>query len=303
MAVALQTLFWAFLAVATPQAAVQKERFEGQIKLSLSRDHILLARVRIGDIDNLTFLVDTGSSCGVVSDALADRLGVKPKLAAELSPRLANLGFPFTKEAQAVLIRDMLIYPDVPVINEVPYMVMSAESLRGLTGRPVDGILGMNSFMSVIALFDFKAKRIKVWYPAVLSEAEVMAEGMAGALELPAEYIGTTVSVRVGLGNGQVVSLVVDTGANTSGISPAMAKEAGAIPSGERKARTAGGEVTMLETRIPSLTIGPLELQNVTVYYPKAESAGVRPHIGMDVWSKGKLLFDAPHSRLLYKPY
>ena len=66
-----------------------------------------------------------------------------------------------------------------------------------------------------------------------------------------------------GVINGLPVTFLLDTGATDVAIPEAIAREAGLVPQYESRANTAAGVVTVYSTRIDSLGIGNIQLQDV----------------------------------------
>lgn len=67
-----------------------------------------------------------------------------------------------------------------------------------------------------------------------------------------------------GLINGQAVVFMLDTGATDVAVPAALARQLGLKPGYPRNAMTANGIVEVYDTKIATLTIGPISLRNVS---------------------------------------
>lgn len=85
-------------------------------------------------------------------------------------------------------------------------------------------------------------------------------EGKRGVL-LEADGLGHY--VVEGLINGQTVTFLVDTGASGVSIPGDIADKLGLTPGAPMRVNTANGSITVLETKLHSLSIGQLERKNV----------------------------------------
>ncbi|HLO48681.1 MAG TPA: retropepsin-like aspartic protease [Kamptonema sp.] len=76
----------------------------------------------------------------------------------------------------------------------------------------------------------------------------------------------------------QKFEMMVDSGASSTVITPAMAKALGVVPEGVLKAKTPNGEATFQIGRIASLQVGGLEIKNIQVAIAPQLEIGLLGH-------------------------
>lgn len=229
-----------------------------------------------------------------------------------------ELGLPFTpalgKDGKPMplvfpkLDRPVAVHPDsIQADNCIPWVkgqviVLDTETVRTLGSERVDGILGMNAFGACSALFDFKKQVVTLWYPSTMSAEDLKKAGMEGAIELPVEAPDMYFNTSVGVGPGKELKVLIDTGAVQTGITFAMARELGLTATAHKTKSSLIGPVKFSTATLPKLSIGPFEVENLSVEYPESDKLGIPAHLGLDVLSRFRLLIDVPNSRMFLKP-
>lgn len=284
----------------------KQEKIIGIIELERTPTNLFTAKVKIGDSDKFTFLVDTGATNTIVSSALVSKLKLKTKPAVEADGKPLTMAFPKAENPLSVELESMTVLPSVPVAGRLSVLVWDAEKLNLLAGRPIDGVLGMNVFRLCLTLFDFRKNRIKMFYPPELSEMEMKAEEMDMAVEIPADVDGTRLRIPVSIGENKPFPMFITTGALHSGVSADVAHEQILVSTEEATEPTLSGPILFLHARAPKITLGLtefVEFKDLIVRYPREDLPGWPPQVGLDLLTQGRLILDAPHKRVLFKKY
>jgi hypothetical protein len=189
----MRTLPIAVVFVVTFEAlmAVPETRPSEKIPFRLYRNYMILVEGRIGPLDGLTFLIDTGASAPVLSTHTARRLGLKTR-----SRKAVAYGREI--ETKSAIIRDLHL--GRTQLGPVPVLIANVASLLPQIGNRIDAIIGMNSLIRVPFRIDFEARMMTLRPPDSLPASS--------PIEVQAGLPVITVLLE-----GEPVRLLLDTGA------------------------------------------------------------------------------------------
>lgn len=84
--------------------------------------------------------------------------------------------------------------------------------------------------------------------------------------------------IEVTFNGKQKFEMLLDSGASSTVITPAMAQALGVVPQGEMRAKTPNGEATFPIGRVASLEVGGLEVKNIQVAIASSLDIGLLGH-------------------------
>jgi aspartyl protease family protein len=84
--------------------------------------------------------------------------------------------------------------------------------------------------------------------------------------------------IEVTFNGKQKFEMMVDSGASSTLITPAMAQALGVVPQGTVKAKTANGEATFAAGRLTSIEVGGLAVKDVVVLIASSSDIGLLGH-------------------------
>lgn len=130
---------------------------------------------------------------------------------------------------------------------------------------------------------------------------------VTGSITIPATKIGRALVVRAKLNGVREVSLIVDTGAELTVLSHAVALDAGLLPSqtvATVTLNTAGGSVRADVFRVGSVSLGEAEARDVTaaIHDLSDAPAGIDGLLGLSFLDKYLVTLDAQKGELQLKP-
>ena len=276
-----------------------------------------LLYLRINGKAGGAFMVDTGANGNLISESLVTRLGLKTHPAGggtgTFGPPLNHadvplITLPLTQGTETTTL-------DINLTNgATSFAVAPPEQLQIFFA---DGILGVPFLTNGAVSFDFVTHSMGFTYPGSLSPAQVKVLGFGGAdgAILPLTPCnGDCVSVPATLSDGRSshrVDLQVDTGGGSTLIPFAVANELSlkSVGTTQIDGGTAGHKV-LGQVELPSLSLGGLQLTNLTVtatnslVNPTASKPGeeVQPHLGMDILKNYRILLDYPAKVMYLQP-
>jgi len=131
--------------------AVPPTKPSEEIPFRLYRNYMILVEGRIGPLDGLTFLIDTGASTPVLSTQTAKRLGLKSQ---------SRKAFAYGREieTESAIVHDL--YLGQTQLGPVPVLISDIASLLPQIGNCIDAIIGMNSLIRVPFRIDFDSRTL-----------------------------------------------------------------------------------------------------------------------------------------------
>ena len=281
-------------------------------------------QAKINDTVTATFLVDTGSSANFISQAIVDKLGLKPQITTQIV-------IPFLLEGkQATFVSPENVLIGSLTLQGGAYIVLSSKALATMTGEAVDGILSMQMLRYFAIDLDFPRHQMTLWIPNALNDEAVKQVGFSNAFTVPlissipdlilndpakamasAEaYWNLKYFVPVQIGDGVHVSqqnLLLDTGSGIT-IFPAVVSESlhlkvqEAIPLPKRLFGSQRGNFV----QAPNLQIGGLHFVNHTVGILQSKTEGSGPVretgiLGIDALSGYRALIDFGAKKMYIK--
>ena len=172
-------------------AAPTEPKAPEEIPFRLYRNYMILVEGRIGPLDGLTFLIDTGASAPVLSTHTAKRLGLKSQ-----SRKAVAYGRKIT--TKSAIVHDL--YLGNTRLGPVPVLIADLASLLPQIGSRIDAVIGMNSLIRVPIRIDFESRLLTLRPPDSLP----LSAGVEYQDNLP---------VVNGFIEGQPARLLLDTGA------------------------------------------------------------------------------------------
>ena len=253
-----------------------------------------------------TFLVDTGSNNDILTDTVAQQLGLVPK------PAVRD-GKPFKlngKQAQYVIATSNEIGP-LPLLHPL-FLVLDQKQFLAPLGfsAPVQGLISGNDLSEFSVLFDCPVHQIKFWHPGSLPDADIRAAGFDPSQSIPLtiEQDDVLCYLNARFQNGTESGeekMLVDTGADYTSISYALAQRLKLKPDKDKiTTQVLSGPLRVRRATVPLLTIGGITAKNVEVVYPSDPSGPNEPKdrsattLGMRFLSQYRFLIDYGSKRL-----
>lgn len=264
--------------------------------------------VRFSDTVTGRFMVDTGATDCVMTDAFAKRLGFKQELSGRfIVGMLQGAASPPTfVQVPALDIGSLRITGSA-------FLVVGPRRLPALEGQPVDGILGGTLLSRFALLLDYPRHNL-VWItPGSLDDKAVAALGFGpeNAVPLTQEKMlsGLKVnhySARVELRAGDLTrasDMLIDTGSPFSSLSYDTAARLKLMPLRRQEfALIFMGAQSGDIARVPALKLGHVSIPDVLVLCPAHKDVLLPPLIGENVLSGAFSLFDFGPHRFYFKP-
>ena len=284
-----------------------------------------IVQAKINDTVTATFLIDTGSSTNVISQAIVDKLGLTPQVA----PLTKDPSFLEGKQATFVSPQKVLL--GSLTLQGGAYIVMPAKTLATMTGGAVDGIISMQTLRYFAIDLDFPRHQMTLWFPNGLNDDAVKQAGFSDASTVPLlpsipdailydpvkvaqsteAYWRLWYSVPVQISDGSHISqqnLLLDTAGGVT-IFPSEASRLltlqvqGTMP----LSKPTYGSHRVNIVQAPTLQIGSLRLHNQTVEVFQDSTAdggpaGKTAALGLDILSGYRVLMDFGAKKMYFKP-
>ena len=277
----------------------------------------LLLPVRLtgakGQKVDANFILDTGVNKCSITDAMADRLGLKSEAGVgdDGRPMVFN-GF------VARLVHVPLLELGAIPCGPVPCVVLGAKALAATTGQAVDGILGNNLLTALPALINLQSKEVTFFGPGPITADTLRSVGMADATTIPLDDLDNNDTyacmVRIESGGKSLrKDLVLDIGSGETMINGPDARKLGLSTQGKPTSSFTllSGSTKMYEGKATLIALGnevpssnaAAQVRDVTVAYPKGDLPNfLPPHLGRDVLGRYLLLMDFAEKKMYVKP-
>jgi predicted aspartyl protease len=271
------------------------------VPVEITKQGYILVRVRINGSEDATFLISTSANVNTVSDALVKKLNLSPR------PARSSLGTPVRlgdREVQAVLLSTVRL--GTFRFEDQGWIVLSGTDLEGIVKQPVDGVLG-NAFLLENALyFDPARREVTLLSPAPRTREDLAALNMADATLIP---IDAELKCLVRLSNGDRTTqarLVLDTGSTQTIFSQQAIKALDLkTTEPEQSYFTPQGTAPIGTYTVPQLILsgpqGDVSIPNAHVRGFTKETDITQPMLGMDFFSRFRVLVDYPGRKMYLK--
>lgn len=265
-------------------------------------DGLILISVTINKATDAKFILDTGTSVCFLSEQLADKLKLTRSLAvlANGKPNLNNGVVPYYN----VQVNDVAM-GSFHVNGQFGVMAKKQMDLENLGA---EGMIGVDVLKDkALALYPAQ-HLLQIYVSGNLSVDEATIAGFGTASYLaPIVWDPSSAIYRCrvsisGPGGVSKSSIVLDTGARMTSISPTIADAAGLVPFGANKSTMFNRQFENSVARAPLLKFGDLQVLNLSVNFTRAKPEP-NHSLGMDVLSSYNVLMDFPASKVyLFQP-
>lgn len=274
---------------------------EAAVPAEVTGDHIY-APVRVNGSEAAWFFLDSGAGMSVVSQALAQKMGLKLKGTAQTKGTGAG--------SSSIGLAKKAVF-DLPGIHVPPgtIAVWDLSSKAPMLGRQWDGVLGYDVISRLVVRVDYEHKEITFYDPATF-----VADKHATALPVTFFRSIPVVDAKITLPGGTPVDAkcAVDSGADGFHLSTPFTKANKVLALVTRTISAssvgAGGETKEFAGRIASLQLGPYLLREPITTFSINEKEGLLASSDIDALIGGRILkrftvtFDYPHHRILLQP-
>ncbi len=265
-----------------------------------------------------SFILDTGVNTCSITDAMADRLGLKPEAA------VGSDGQPLLLNGTAARIAPVpLLELGAIPCGPVPCVIFGARALAGPIGQAVDGILGNNLLDVLPALINLQRNEVTFFPPGPITADTLRSVGMADATAIPLDgHDGSdiyTCMTRIECGGKSLQKdLELDIGAAETMINGSDARDLGLSTGGDPASELMiiTGPFKVYEGKATAIILGaepatggaltwaaPMMTRDVTVAYPKDDLPGfLPPSLGRDVLGHFLLLLNYSEKKMYAKP-
>jgi len=256
-----------------------------------------LVQVQLDGNVSATFLIDTGTNPSFISDALAEKLALKPtKFEPQGKPYLV-----YGKPAQSVTIPRLDI-SGLHLVNPT-LLIMDNKILSSFPQHPVDGIIGSDILRTFTLLFDFPHHHIVASYPGGLTSNDIANSSFKDAPAIPLDFspanglFSAKVEMRDGISTS-TVSLALDTGAGFTSIPVSAVRQLKLVSVQEYTTFSFSGNVKMNKAFVSSFRLGTAVYQNQQVTFASQEATKFPSSLGMDFFNTRIVLIDFPQKKM-----
>ena len=140
-----------------------------------------------GRVWDKSFILDTGCNASLVTDSLAQDLGLKPQPAIGQDSQAMRFN---GNSLQAVTVPQLRI--GAIQVSDVPFAIIDGKGLAGATGQAtegvigqsVDGVIGNNILFAFPVLIDFQHNQVQFFRSSPVTPADLRSAGMDTAKPL-----------------------------------------------------------------------------------------------------------------------
>jgi clan AA aspartic protease (TIGR02281 family) len=270
----------------------------GPVPFQTIGNHVLVSAL-LNRKEHVTLLVDTGADYTFLTPDTAKRLGMSPTADARKRTVIVIGGrqielplIPLSNIAVGQAIRENL---QVGILESFPNLPL------------VDGILGGSFLKDFTMTLDYATSRLRLVLkeplptsPPIPSLGPAMVRSV-----VPIQLAGNHVLVRAVLNHTEHVTLLLDTGATYTLLTPATAQRLGLSPSANtprRTIRTADGQLHEVPfVQLSAIAVGEARRENlpvgISVLFPRASA--VDGLLGVDFLEQFKMTLDR-HTRQMW---
>jgi hypothetical protein len=220
--------------VAVPAEAKPVSNNSIELPIQLYRDYLVAVEGSIGNLEKLTFIIDTGAYPSMIDQRIATILG--------LSERDGKVGL-VNQNAQVKLATLPVVAVGPARAESIPVLVQDLSNLEKTLGRRIDGVVGLDVLGKTSFSINYRTKRMR-FGPVERSRST--------SFETGPPFI--TVEARL---HDRTVRLLVDTGASALMLFQSRLTNPTSLPAGKlAKAKNVGGDFQRQAVLIPDLHLG-----------------------------------------------
>jgi predicted aspartyl protease len=214
-----------------------------EIPIQLYRDYLVVVEGSIGNLEKLTFIIDTGAYPSMIDQRIATALGLR-----ETDGKVALVN----QNVRTKLTTLPFVGVGPTRVESVPVLVQDLSSIEKRLGRRIDAVVGLDVLGKNSFSIDYRTKRLR-FGPVEQTRSTV-------AFEVSTPFI--IVEARL---HGRPVRLMVDTGASALMLFQSHLKDANSLLAGRvAKATNVGGDFQRQSVLIPDACLGKEELGPLT---------------------------------------
>ena len=267
---------------------------------------LLFLQARVNGSGPMSFVLDTGAGFPFILDARrASSLGL------QLRDRVTQGGGAGAGSYEVAYSSGLSFNLGSLTFENQQAAVIALHSLETLAGRPFDGIVGSNLFAHYVVEIDYAKQKVTLYDPQTYRYS---GSGESLPLITRNNYIFVNAIVEALDGRKLNGRFLIDTGGGfVSAILNTPFAAANHFPAPSQKSVSdrafagLGGETALLITRARSFLLGSFVIQEPVIYVSQDKGGALSVSnydgvIGAGVLGKFKLIFDAPHRRLILEP-
>jgi predicted aspartyl protease len=229
--------------VAVPEQTTRVSNHAIEIPIQLYRDYLVVVEGSIGDLEKLTFIIDTGAYPSMIDQRIATALGLR-----ETDGKVALVN----RNVQAKLATLPFVRVGPARVESVSVLVQDLSSIEKRLGRRIDAVVGLDVLGKNSFSINYSTKRLR-FGPVQQTRSTVSFE--AGTFFI-------IVEARLG---DRPVRLMVDTGASALMLFQSRLKDTNSLLAGRvAKATNVGGDFRRQSVLIPHARLGKEELGPLT---------------------------------------
>jgi len=260
--------------------------------------------VKLSEKQSARLLIDTGAAQCILSKDIVKKLSLP------IEPVPKEYSIPKSVGVIGHIVLPECKIGDFPIenvrffiVNEIPFQLESK--------KPIDGILGVNSFQKYALLFQWSRKRVTFYSPGNLSTERLLAANMNPAECLPLKQVAeSTLLSTPARFDTKEEDFLIDTGVDTTTVYKAeLLNHLNAIIAGTPKQYwMQHGSILMQPIKVKSFQLGEIVYLKVKVHYPRSPDAAMQSLLkdapsllGLNILQKSDLLIDFPAKKMYIK--
>jgi len=282
-----------------PKADPTAIRPASTVPFALGSDGRIYVQGTINGQVQATFLIDTGMSRNLISSAIEDKLHL-PMIPVTVD------GKPDSKRATLDGKELECIKPATVVMGQFRlnghYFILQPPKrlpVSPITKRNVDGIIGAGVLDLCAIMIDFAAKRMALWYPSNLTDADIKALHLDILYTVPIAPDPKFPDVwyaHVHFSSDKAAiekDMMIDTGAQITTLSQETAERLGLAYHDAGVATLFLNKKTAISRdQVSKMQMGDFTLFSHTVYFPVQANPNYPVSIGMDIFRGYEPLID-----------
>ena len=246
-----------------------------------------------------TFLIDTGTVCNYLSDAIQDKLhlplhGVTEDGTGKGTPTIID-----GKQEQEITLSNVTV-GGLPILD-TPFLLLPANRLSESSSPSthIDGIIGSNILDQCTVLLDFSSNTMLLYYPSGLTKQEIDSLNLRIVYTVPITRSPDNKDIWLAhatFSNEKAVAqcdMMIDTGASLTSIPSKTAEQLKLVGNGSATGTMfLNKKVSVMASQVTKMQMGDFVLFDHTVVYTEKAVPGYPISIGMDIFRKYIPLID-----------
>jgi predicted aspartyl protease len=263
------------LVVAIPAVGQSKRQV---VPFELYNGYLIVVKGSVGNLKNLSLVVDTGASHSVVDDRIVRKLRLKPVGSIE---QLA---------ANHVVAMSRVLLPELSwsgdTLTAFNALAFDLSPMSRHLGRRIDMVLGLDVLQHSSFQVDFESRRIH------------FGRNQQPENSVPFEPDVPYPVVEIHI-DGRPVRLLVDTGSDSLAVLADRLPNASPLPRMEGRGRDLGGTVRFTRILAKQVFLGNIELRDAKVFLipPMPESERFDGNLPPNMLGASKIYFDFERRR------